>query len=75
MNTSENKAYRRLILEINSAKTQTQLWKADRNVRQFIDKIAKNNPDEAQSIANELYNISITRHNNLIKWNNERRIF
>lgn len=70
MNTRENKEYRRLILEINSAKTQTQLWKADKNVRQFIGKIAKNNPAEAQSIANELYNISITRHNNLNKYKN-----
>lgn len=68
MNTRENKEYRRLILEINSAKTQTQIWKADRNVRKFIDRIAKNNPDEVQSIANELYNISITRHNNLNKY-------
>ena len=68
MNTRENKEYRRLILEINSAKTQTQIWKADKNVRKFIDRIAKNNSAEAQSIANELYNISITRHNNLIKY-------
>ena len=68
MNTRENKEYRRLILEINSAKTQTQLWKADKNVRQFIDRIAKNNPDETQAVANELYNISITRHNNLNKY-------
>ena len=68
MNTKENKEYRKLILEINSAKDQTQLWKADKNIRQFIGRIEKNYPAEAQSIANELYNISITRHNNLLNW-------
>lgn len=68
MNTKENKEYRKLILEINSAKDQTQLWKADKNIRQFIGRIERNYPAEARTIAKELYDVSIARHNNLLNW-------
>lgn len=68
MNTKENKEYRRLILEVNTCKNMKSLWTADKRIRAFIDRLS--DPEEARMIANKLYNVSMTRHNNLIKYKN-----
>ena len=68
MNTRENKEYRRLILEVNTCKNMKSLYTARKRIRAFIDRLS--DPEEARMIANELYKVSMTRHNNLNKYKN-----
>lgn len=63
MNTRENKEYRRLIFEVNTCKNMKSLYTVRKRIRAFIDRLS--NPEEARMIANELLNVSMTRHNNV----------
>lgn len=66
MNTRENKEYRRLILEINTCKNMKSLYTSDKRIRAFINRLS--DQEEARAIANELFHVSMTRHNNLNKY-------
>lgn len=71
LKTNDNKAKRKLILEINSAKTNGELYNVSRKIRRFVEDFSKRySSEETRRVSNELYKIEIERKNNLLKWKN-----
>lgn len=69
MKANDNKTYRKLILEINSAKTGGELYNVSRKIRRFVEDFSKRySAEETRRVSNELYKIEIEHQNNLLKW-------